>query len=163
MRYLMLKAGDREALLEHLASMPRFLADCFRDLSVEAASTPGPAGSFSPVEHCWHLADLEAEGFGVRIGRLRDEVMPQMPDFDGDRVAAERQYRKKSLLAGIEAFRNAREASLRAIREIGPLEWERPGVQEGVGAIMLCDLPHMMVEHDEAHRVEIQNWLRTRA
>ncbi|HXV59852.1 MAG TPA: hypothetical protein VEK15_04095, partial [Vicinamibacteria bacterium] len=98
-----------------------------------------------------------------RIRRLRDELMPQLPDFDGDRVAAERQYQRKSLLAGIEAFRNARESSLRAIQEIGPSEWERRGVQEGVGAIMLCDLPHMMVEHDEAHRVEIEQWLRTRA
>ena len=162
MRYLMLNGGTRDALLQRLASMPRFLADCFEGLSAAAAKTPGPAGSFSPVEHCWHLADLEAEGFGVRIRRLRDEVFPQLPDFDGGRVAAERQYRMQSLLAGIEAFRNARESSLRAIRDIGPTEWERRGVQEGVGAIMLCDLPHMMVEHDDAHRVEIENWLRTR-
>jgi len=159
MRYLMMKVADQEALLAQLAAMPRFLADRLGTLTGEAARTPRSADGFSPVEHCWHLADLEAEGFGRRIRRLLDEETPRLPDFDGGRLAVERDYRKRSLQEGIEAFRAAREASLRAIRTLSPPEWERRGEQEGVGPVMLCDLPHMMAEHDQAHRVEIEAWL----
>ena len=45
----------------------------------------------------WHLCDLEREGFGVRIRRLRDETTPHPPDFDGTRVAQQRDYRALSL------------------------------------------------------------------
>jgi hypothetical protein len=36
--------------------------------------------------------------------------------------------------------------------------WARPGTQEGVGEMTLCDLPAMMAEHDDAHREEIEAW-----
>lgn len=47
--------------------MPAFLTERFAPLSAEEARVPGPDGGFSPVEQCWHLADLEREGFGTRI------------------------------------------------------------------------------------------------
>jgi hypothetical protein len=34
--------------------------------------------------------------------------------------------------------------------------------QDGVGPIILCDVPAMMAEHDAAHRVEIRAWQASR-
>src|SRR5262245_48438348 len=60
--------------------------------------------------HAWHLADLEREGYGERLVRLRAGGGPFLPEGD----------------------------------------------QEGVGVIALRDVPHMMAEHDVAHRLEIE-------
>ncbi len=122
MHYLMLNRTDQNSLLSKLQAMPDFLEASFGTVSPLEAATPGPNGAFSPVEHCWHLADLEREGYAVRIRRLLEEDNPGLPDFDGT----------------------------------------RRGEQEGVGAIVLCDIPAMMGEHDASHREEIEEWKRAR-
>src|SRR5260370_33846040 len=97
-------AGEREELLRSLSAMPDYLYEQFDSLTAEDARLPGPGGAFSPVEQVWHLADLEREGFGVRIRRLRDEQAPRLPDFDGARIAREPHYRSLSLLQALERF-----------------------------------------------------------
>lgn len=153
---------DRDALFAQLAAMPDFLRQALGDLPEREAMVRGPDGTFSPVEQCWHLADLEREGYAVRIRRLLTEVDPALPDFDGARVAAERKYHQLSLAAGLAAFHNARAANLKALRAVSPQEWTRSGRQEGVGVVCLHDIPRMMVEHDAGHRHEIDAWLRQR-
>jgi hypothetical protein len=113
------------------------------------------AGGFCLVEHAWHMADLEREGFGVRLRRLRDETEPFLPDFDGDRAAREREYATRPLAAGIEAFAAARAANLELLASLPPDAWTRAGTQEGVGRLKLRDLPGMMLRHDRVHAAEI--------
>jgi hypothetical protein len=160
MKFLKLTKLDQDAMYAELESMPDFLADTFRGLSPAEASTPRSADAFSPVEQCWHLADLEREGFSVRIRRLLEAPNPWLEDFDGARVARERQYKQRSLAEGIAVFRQARLDNLALIQSITPDGWMRRGEQEGVGVVMLCDIPSMMAEHDTAHREEIAEWLR---
>ena len=162
MRYLRQTRDERAALMDRLRAMPDFLAERFASLSADEAALPGPGDAFSPVEQCWHLADLEREGFGARIRRLLEEEDPLLPDFDGARLARERQYRSRSLAEGLAAFRSGREANLAALRSVEREQWTRAGTQEGVGRVALCDLPSMMAEHDLAHRVEIEAWGRAR-
>ena len=152
--------SGRAELLETLAAMPQYLDARFGPLSAEEALRPGPDEGFSPVEQCWHLADLEREGFGERMRRLRAEDKPHLPDFDGAAIARDRNYRGKSLAEALAAFRRAREENLAIIASIGPGEWNRAGVQDGVGPVSLCDIPVMMSEHDAAHRAEIEEWRR---
>jgi hypothetical protein len=152
---------SQDTLLENLSAMPALLAEAFEGLSVDEARVEGADG-FSPVEQCWHLADLERDGYGVRIRRLLAEDDPALPDFDGERVARERNYKALSLREGIESFRQARGDNLAALRRLSVQEWERRGTQEGVGPIGLCDVPAMMSEHDAAHRAEIEAWIKDR-
>jgi len=165
MRYTRMTLPDQETLLGQLAAMPGFLTTAFAGWSPAEASRRvpgGPEGSFSAVEHCWHLADLERDGFAVRIRRLLAEDNPVLPDFDGARIAEERQYRKQSLAGGIKAFAEARRANLTALRSIAARDWERSGYQEGVGRVALCDIPSMMAEHDAGHHREIEALTRAR-
>jgi hypothetical protein len=162
MKYRMLGDGERVSLLADLEAMPEFLEVQFATLPPEVASRAEPEGDFSPVEHCWHLADLEREGYAERIARLLTEVAPVLPDFDGGRIALERHYRTKSLHTAIEVFREARRKNLAAFARLSEAEWSRAGSQEGVGRVALCDLPSMMAEHDRAHRAEIEAWRRAR-
>jgi hypothetical protein len=158
MKYLLMDRSSQENLLKTLAAMPAYLAAQFASLSESEAARPGPGNQFSPIEQCWHLADLEREGFGERMRRLRAEEKPALPDFDGEAIARERNYRAKSLADGLAAFCHAREENIAFIASIGAGEWSRDGVQEGVGPVALCDIPVMMSEHDAAHRAEIEAW-----
>jgi hypothetical protein len=149
---------EREALLSELEAMPDFLAGRFGALSAETAREAGPAGTFSPVEQCWHLADLEAEGFGSRLRLLLSEPRPFLPDFDGARIARERNYRAKGLAEGLRAFRDARQSNLKLLRGVSEVDWSRGGVQEGVGEVTLADVARLMHDHDASHQAEIVAW-----
>jgi hypothetical protein len=151
-----------ESLMAELLGMPSFVEQRFGNLPSELTTEPDSVGGFSPVEHCWHLADLEREGFGVRIARLRSEDQPDLPDFDGARLATERRYREKPLLPAITAFWEARLANLASFRSLDSSDWSRWGIQEGVGRVALKDLPRLMAEHDLAHRAEIDAWFAGR-
>jgi DinB family protein len=142
--------------LAQLAGMPGFLEGIAARFTAESARRRPPDGSFSFVENVWHLADLEREGYGRRIARLRDEEGPALPDFDGARVARERDYQARSVPDGLAAFASARRANLAVLATLAASEWDRTGVQEGVGAVRLRDVPAMMLEHDAGHRDEVR-------
>ncbi|HVN99683.1 MAG TPA: DinB family protein [Steroidobacteraceae bacterium] len=158
MQYLRLSTAERSALCDALARMPRELEALFGPLGAAEARERRGGLAFSPVEQVWHLADLEQEGFGRRIERLRHEANPHLADFDGDAIAAARDYRSRSMRAGLAAFAAARAANLARLAQLAPAEWELRGTQEGVGAVALCDLPVFMGQHDAAHRAEIEAW-----
>lgn len=161
MRYMLMTREDQNTLLENLSAMPAMLAGAFHGLSPDEARMEDADG-VSPVEQCWHLADLERDGYAVRITRLLTEDEPMLPDFDGARIARERDYKSRSMSEGIAAFREARAANVAALRRLSEREWERRGTQEGVGRVGLCDVPAMMAEHDAAHRAEIEAWVKAR-
>lgn len=122
----------------------------------QSRAREAPAGGgFSLVEQAWHLADLEGEGFALRIERLLRETEPFLPDFDGARLARERDYRSRGLEEGLSAFASARAGTLARLRAVPPEAWTRAGTQEGVGRVTLADIPRRMLEHDDAHRAEI--------
>lgn len=160
MQYMKLDVVQRQELFKSLAGMKDFLSDTFKYLTVEEASAPGPDGSFSPVEHVWHLADLEREGFGFRIMKLQSELNPRLTDFDGDRIAKERDYLSLSLLEGLSAFIDARNANIQTLQSLPPEAWARAGTQEGVGTVSLCDMQVFIYQHDQAHLAEIIAWQR---
>jgi hypothetical protein len=153
-----LGSAEREEFLASLEEMTAFLTSALSGLNPEQARTPGPDGTPSPVEQVWHLADLEREGFRKRIAGLLSEVEPEFPDFNGAKVAAERNYRSLSLEDGLSAFKDARLANISALRAVDDQSWFRSGTQEGVGRVALCDIPGFMFQHDFAHRTEIETW-----
>ena len=158
MQYMRLSAVERKDLMSSLAGMKDYLRQAFESLTPEEALVPGPGGSFCPVEQVWHLADLEREGFGLRIERLLTELNPHLPDFDGTRVARERNYRSLELEEGLKAFEAARDANLAALLAVLVPDWTRRGTQEGVGELTLCDMPTFLHQHDQAHVAEIEQW-----
>jgi hypothetical protein len=146
---------DRKEIYRTLATTPQYLDDVARRFGGRDERRRPAAGGFSLVEHAWHLAEIEEEAYLERVRRVRQEHNPLLPDFDGDRIAAERQYQLRNLKAGLDAFARVRAHNLAALREIPDTEWNRPARQERFGALTLADIPLMMAEHDTAHRQEI--------
>ncbi len=160
MQYTRLSAASRSELMSALARMPQWLREICAGLPADLAATPGPAGAFSPLEQVWHLADLEREGFGLRIRRLQQEHNPQLADFDGTRIARERNYHALSLNEGLRAFATARAENLATLAAVPAADWARAGMQEGVGPVSLCDMPVFLHQHDVSHVAEIHEWRR---
>ena len=115
-------------------------------------------GTFALVEHVCHVADLEEEGFGVRIERLESELDPFLPDFRGDAIAKERDYLSQALAPALARFAAARERNRARIAKARDLS--RAGTQEGVGRITLGGVRDSMLAHDRGHASELLGLLR---
>lgn len=150
-----MKRREFETILLTLESTPALLARAAAALSPSEARCRPDEKSFSFVENVWHLADLEREGFGLRIRRILSEENPALLNFDGDRVARERGYQEKDVEHGLALFARARAQNLEALRRLRRSDWKRSGSQEGVGRVTLADVSRMMAEHDRSHGTDV--------
>lgn len=115
---------------------------------------PG-VNEFSALEQVCHLRDLEREGYAERIKKLLTENQPSLPDFDGARVARERDYNTQDFESALQAFALARAENVRVMKSLSMDELKRSGVLDGVGAITLEKLLRLISEHDQSHRKEL--------
>ena len=141
-------------LLARLGAMPALLREVGAALGGATHRRPA-AGGFAFVEHAWHLADLEREGYGARISRLLTEDAPALPDFDGDRIAREREYLRGDAGLALNVFAQARARNLERLAALDSAALARSGTQEGVGEITLGRVPRMMAAHDAGHVAEL--------
>lgn len=156
--------GERFLTTDELQRHARFLAETparvrllvARLSEAEARWKPSPE-EFSALEQVCHLADLERDGYTVRIEKLARETEPLLPDFDGARVAAERQYDNLTLETMLDAFADARANNVRALSLLSAEDFERGGTLETVGRITLATLLLKMREHDEGHLAELSS------
>ncbi len=88
---------ELETLLLTLESTPALVARAAEGLEPSQVRQAPAPGAFSLIEHVWHLADIEREGYGTRIRRILCEQEPLLSDFDGERIAREREYIKRDL------------------------------------------------------------------
>lgn len=146
---------QHQELLAHLRATPALLARALESFPQAVVRTPPRNEGFSMVENLWHMADLEREGYGQRIARILAEERPCLPDFAGDRIARERDYKKKDPSAGLTAFTDARQDNLARLASLTVTQWVRSGTQEEVGEVSLSDVARMMLEHDQSHLDEI--------
>jgi hypothetical protein len=110
------------------------------------------------VEHACHLRDLEREGYLVRARRMLAEREPALAPFDGDAVAAARDYPSQDAFAAARAFAFSRSELVALVAPLTPAELAREGTF-GDRRVCFADVIAMMVEHDRGHREEIEQLL----
>ncbi len=146
---------ELETLLLTLESTPLLMNRAAERLAPADVRRRPAAGGFSLTENIWHLADLEREGFGVRIRRILSEDEPTLSNFDGARFARERDYQSRDVASGLTAFSDSRRRNIETLRSLTPSDWNRRGVQDEAGPLSLADLPRRMAEHDRSHTSEV--------
>lgn len=146
--------SPRPELLARLGAMPELLREVAAALADATHRRPA-AGGFAFVEHAWHLADLEREGYGTRISRLLTETAPALPDFDGDRIAREREYLHGDPALALQVFARARARNIERLAALDAATLSRRGTQDGVGELTLARVPRMMAAHDAGHVEEL--------
>ena len=146
---------DLAESVAQLAAMPAFLQAAIEALDeAELRIRPGE-GEFSLGEQACHLRDLEREGYLVRVRRMLAERAPALEPFDGDAVAAARDYPSQDARAAAREFAAARREVVALIAPLTPAELAREGTF-GDGRVCFADVIAMMVEHDRGHRAEIE-------
>lgn len=151
----MLTKAELESLTGFLALTPARVRALVQNLQESEVHWKPSAQEFSALEQVCHLNDLEREGYGARIEKLIHEEQPFLPDFDGGRIAAERDYNNQNLATALDAFAYSRQNNLRAIASLSPEDLQRGGTLETVGPITLETLLFKMREHDEGHLQEL--------
>ena len=141
--------------IERLAAMPEFLHAAIAAVDDAQARVRPDAHGFSLVDHACHLRDLEREGYLVRVRRLLAERDPVLEPFDGDAVAAARDYPSQDVHAAARDFAAAREELLAIASRLTPAELAREG-RFGDRRVCLADVIAMMVAHDGEHRLDIE-------
>jgi hypothetical protein len=151
---------DVENLLATLERTPVEIARLVNDLPPSQLVVRPTPDEFSVLENVSHLRDLEIEGYAVRIQRLLAEDGPALADFDGARVAMERDYNKNNPREALAEFTSARRRNLALLENASTEQFERKGLLEGVGEISLARLLEMMLEHDEGHLDDLRRSCR---
>ena len=143
--------------MHDLRTFPSMLRRMLELVPHELLTKRSESGMFSCVENAWHLADLEEEGYGVRLQRLLNEPSPSLPDFRGDVIAEERDYQRLPLADALDRFERARAQNLVLIEGASNEDRQRRGEQEGVGPVTFERVVEMMREHDEGHVAELKS------
>ena len=147
-------------MLDELERFPSFVAEAITSAPQSLLRTRAADGTFALVEQAWHLADLEEEGYAVRIERLLGERHPEWDDFRGDVVAEERKYLEQEAAPALNRFLSARARNVARLRAATAEQWSRSGLHRGTGETPLRGVAEMMLEHDRGHAAEIRALLR---
>jgi hypothetical protein len=147
-------------LIQSLAQTPNEIANLLRGFPEHSLTLNPSPDEFSFLENVCHLRDLEVEGYSPRITSILNEEDPQLADFDGTRVAMERDYNRQDVGEALAAFANARKQNVALLRAVDADQLKRTGELQGVGQITLDRLLQMMWEHDEGHLEDLQRVCR---
>lgn len=142
-------------MIEDLRTFPAILRSLIASAPQARLRVRASNGSFALIEHAWHLADLEVEGYDERIRRILEENEPLLADFKGDEIAEQRRYLELELEPALRRFEDARTANLARIESLNEEQMQRSGEQEGVGRVTIARIVEMMAEHDAGHAAEL--------
>ncbi|MGZ5433149.1 MAG: DinB family protein [Thermoanaerobaculia bacterium] len=143
-------------MLEKLRTFPAELRTLLASAPHASLRRRAADGTFALIEQAWHLADLEAQGYGVRIEKMLAEDNPHLQDFKGDVVAEERRYLELELEPALRKFEEARARNVARIDALTDEQMQRTGDLEGTGRVTIARVVEMMAEHDAGHAAELR-------
>jgi len=143
--------------IEVIASVEEWLPPLLAGLSpARLRERREGCGAFSILEHLWHLHDIDDLGYLVRVPRMLEETRPELPDVDGERLAAERAYQKRDVEPARTELLEGRRKIVARLRRLGEKQLAREAVLEGTGVVALGDLVLRWRAHDLGHRIEME-------
>lgn len=144
----------RQSALAYLAGTASLVGELRQAMADGQGYALPRAGGFSLVQHLWHLADVEQQGWAQRFGRLLNEADPVLPGVDGDSLARDGRYQQRPWRAAARRFEAQRRRTLQALMHCDALVLRRPvhfSGQPATGAEMLA----AMLAHDHEHRSQM--------
>ena len=99
-----MNASEFQQFVEFLEETPDAVRRLTNKLSDQELRDKPSADEFSALEQVCHLRDIELEGYGPRIRKILAEDGPALPDLDGARLAAERDYNSQTVAPALQAF-----------------------------------------------------------
>lgn len=149
-----------QRLLEKLSVFPARLWSATRGISSATLQQTPAKGGFSLIEHACHLRDYEADGCLGRIQRILREPSPFLPDFEGEQLAIERNYRDQNFANAVDDFARHRRQTLDLLQALTPEQAQRTATLGTIGQVSIGRLAEIVGEHDRTHRHEIESLLK---
>jgi hypothetical protein len=115
-----------------------------------AAWHPAP-GEWCVKECVGHVLEAERRGFNGRIRTMLAQDKPQLPGWDQQLVARERQDCQRSTRALADEFAELRADSVNLVNKLSESDLLRSGTHEKVGYIEVRDLLQEWLHHDRNH------------
>ena len=146
---------DTQELLMRLESAPARFGAALARLEDADSVAGGPAEEWTPAQVLAHVRAsndiLETRILQVLV---RDE--PPLPAFDERRWCEVAKYETLPIIESLGAMRARRRELVRALRDLGPEEWERGGLHETRGRLTLTEIARHIADHDDEHIQQIE-------
>ena len=150
-------------MIERLSGLGRSLQEATTGLDEEALSWRPAENKWSVREIIAHLADLESNGFAVRLRQVLQEERPLMKAIDTDARARDFGYQGQDVSRNISRLLEARSENIRLVQPALPEAWDRVGIHEHRGPMTLRQILEGMANHDQNHLRQIREVIRARA
>lgn len=135
---------SRDQALAAVATFPQRL----HDAAVAAASRPTPAGEWGPTEVVRHLIAVEGE---VHLERLRQVALEDNPQWAWTEPGLAADFDGADLATVLEAFAEARGATVELVLALGEDGWDRFGTHATYGRLTVEGLLRLAADHDAEH------------
>ena len=120
---------------------------------------PAP-GEWAAIEVIAHMADTDQRAL-ERIRLMLDEDDPELPAFDPEALARQRDYLHMPVPATIDRLETTIGALLEKLRALDDEQWQRTGRHSEHGSITIADyLAHVTAE-DVDHLAQIARLVRS--
>ncbi len=113
----------------------------------------GPDG-WSIVEIVCHLRDFD-EIFYSRAQMMQAQTQPQLPAYDHEAMAIERDYQAEDLAEALAALKASRARFIAFLAGLTPEQWERDGVHPERNSFTMTDAAMQVGLHDLDHLEQI--------
>jgi uncharacterized damage-inducible protein DinB len=137
---------------------PRTLAQLIEGVPEDTLKRRPAPTKWSVVEILAHLAEDEL-ATSWRYRQMIEHNGELLWGFDPDEWARIGAYSSWSASDALEMFRLLREANLRMLNLLSPVEWERTGQHVERGTLTVRDLSNHMAAHDINHIQQIKRLL----
>jgi hypothetical protein len=145
----------RQAHINMMETTARTLGHLLAPMSQEQATTlrDGPDG-WTTVEVVCHLRDFDGF-FRGRAEMILAEETPNLPAYDHEAIAIEREYNDEQLTNAYHALLESRAATKALFERLTPEQWERAGIHPESGYFTLTDAVRQVGMHDLTHIEQI--------
>jgi len=140
-----------DALLAILRSTPAALRTLLLQLDEETWYFQPDAETWSLVQICCHLRDVEKEINIPRIERIIEEVNPFVEGVDSDLWSSTRGYQEQVGLQALDDFVKSRITLLALLATLPPETWQRTARHAIFGPTNLQEIVKIITDHDRMH------------
>ncbi len=150
----------RERQIASMRLTCKILGNILRPLSDEGArSLRDGADGWSIIEIVCHLRDFD-EIFHKRACMMLEQDQPQLPAYDHEALALERDYQAESLADAYGALESSRAAFAAFFEALTAAQWARGGKHPERDRFSMTDALMQVSAHDLDHLEQITRVLR---
>jgi len=153
-----LDRNDIEGLLDRLAATPGRLAAAASGLTPEQLTTSPESDEWSALAVLAHMRAYD-DILAPRLIMMLARNEPALPAVDERRWGEIMGYERSDFQELLAGFTFRRADLVRALRRLGPSDWNRTGQHEARGTITLTDTLRNLVGHEDEHCLQIETLL----